>query len=138
MKLIVDSCVWSLSLRRQNAARLSADEQQMIAELREAVQARRVVIIGPIRQEVLSGIRDQGQFARTERLLEPFLDQPVLSRDYIEAARLYNVCQDHGVQCGAIDILLCALAARLRYRILTTDGALTRCMAVLQAVGLLP
>ena len=33
MKVIVDTCVWSLSLRRRNAAPLKTDEQQMVAQL---------------------------------------------------------------------------------------------------------
>jgi hypothetical protein len=38
MKIIVDTCVWSLSLRRRDQTRMSANEQRMLAELKEAIQ----------------------------------------------------------------------------------------------------
>jgi predicted nucleic acid-binding protein len=137
MKVIVDTCVWSLSLRRRSAARLKTGEQQMVAQLREAIQDGNALIVGPIRQEILSGIRDKVQFAKTEELLDPFRDEDITASDYVDAARLFNLCQDHGVQCGAVDTLLCAVAVRNRYGILTYDGGLKRCIEVLRAEGLL-
>jgi hypothetical protein len=136
MKLIVDTCVWSLSLRRQDKARIGSSEQQMLAELREAIQNRRAAILGAIRQEILSGIRDRAQFAKTRELLEPFLDEEVRADDYVEAARLFNLCRNHGVQCGSVDMLLCAVAVRKHYGILTHDQGLLRCIEVLRAEGL--
>jgi predicted nucleic acid-binding protein len=136
MKVIVDTCVWSLSLRRRNKARMNADEQHMVALLQEAIRDRRAVIAGPIRQEILSGIRDKAQFSKTEELLDPFLDEEIRAVDYIEAARFFNLCQDHGVQCGPVDILVCALAARNRFEIMTSDQALLRCIEVLRAEGI--
>jgi len=138
MKVIVDTCVWSLSLRRRSAVQTSAQERHTLALLREAIRDDRATIVGPIRQEVLSGIRDPGQFAKIEGLLAPFLDEEILPRDYVEAARLFNLCQNHGVQCGAVDILICAVAVRLCYGVLTVDAGLTRCLAVLQGEMLLP
>jgi predicted nucleic acid-binding protein len=137
MKVIVDTCVWSLSLRRRSAARLKLEEQQMVAQLREAIQDGNALIVGPIRQEILSGIRDKAHFARTEGLLDPFRDEEITASDYVEAARLFNLCQDHGVQCGSVDTLLCAVAVRNRYGILTYDVGLKRCMGVLRAEGLI-
>jgi predicted nucleic acid-binding protein len=137
MKVIVDTCVWSLSLRRRSAARLKTGEQQMVAQLREAIQDGNALIVGPIRQEILSGIRDKAQFAKTEELLDPFRDEDITASDYVDAARLFNLCQDHGVQCGAVDTLLCAVAVRNRYGILTYDGGLKRCIEALRAEGLL-
>lgn len=135
MKLIVDTCVWSLSLRRRDRTRMSADELRMLTELKEAIQNRRATIIGPIRQEVLSGIRDKANFAKTQSLLHPFLNEEVTSEDYIEAARLYNLCRNRGVECGAVDILICAVAARMQYGILTADAGLNRCVEALKLCG---
>jgi predicted nucleic acid-binding protein len=109
----------------------------MITELQEAIQNRRAAILGPIRQEVLSGIRDASQFTKTVGLLDPFQDEEIETSHYIEAARLFNLCQDHGVQCGLTDILICAVAARNRYGILTDDQGLLRCIEVLRAEGVL-
>jgi predicted nucleic acid-binding protein len=135
MKVIVDTCVWSLSLRRRDKTRISAAEQQMLAQLTEVIQNRRAAMVGPIRQEVLSGIRDKAQFARTQELLDPFRDEPIVAGDYVAAARFYNLCRDRGVECGPVDMLLCAVAARNRYGILTVDAGLKRCVQVLREAG---
>jgi predicted nucleic acid-binding protein len=134
MKVIVDTCVWSLSLRRRSAASLKIGEQQMVAQLRQAIQDGSAAIIGPIRQEILSGIRDKAHFAKTEGLLDSFVDEEIMASDYVEAARLYNLCRDHGVECGSLDILICAVAVRNHYDILTSDAGLERCIAVLRGV----
>lgn len=135
MKVIVDTCVWSLALRRRKTARISVDEQRLLAQLREAIQDRRAAIVGPIRQEVLSGIRDKAQFAKTQELLDPFGDEEIMAEDYVEAARLFNLCRDRGVECGPVDILICAAAVRMRYKILTSDLGLRRCIEALKNAG---
>jgi predicted nucleic acid-binding protein len=135
MKFLVDTCIWSLALRRRNASRMSPEDRRLVSELRDGIQASNAAIIGPVRQEVLSGIRDHAQFTKTQGLLEPFPDEELQSADFIESARLFNVCQDHGVVCGAVDILICAVAARLGYGILTNDSGLARCAEVLRAEG---
>jgi predicted nucleic acid-binding protein len=137
MKMIVDTCVWSLSLRRRDKTRINADEQQIIEQLTEAIRDRRVAIIGAIRQEILSGIRDKARFAKTQELLDPFLDEVITAGDYVEAARLFNLCKDRGVECGPVDILICAVATRMQYDILTYDQGLKRCMQVLRTEGLM-
>jgi predicted nucleic acid-binding protein len=137
LKLIVDTCVWSLSLQRRDTTRMNAQENQMLAQLKEAIQDGRAAIVGPVRQEILSGIRDPTQFAKTEALLDPFGDEEITASDYVEAARQFDLCQDHGVQCGPVDILLCAIAARKQYGILTSDQSLSRCIEVLRSEGLI-
>jgi predicted nucleic acid-binding protein len=137
MKLIADTCVWSLSLRRRDKTRINTEEQQIIEQLIDAIRDRRVAIIGAIRQEILSGIRDKARFAKTQERLEPFLDEEIPASDYVEAARLFNLCKDHGVECGPVDILICAVAVRMQYDILTYDQGLKRCMQVLRTEGLM-
>jgi predicted nucleic acid-binding protein len=136
MKVIVDSCVWSLALRRRNVALLGAEERKLVAELRDLIQDDRAVLLGLIRQEILSGIRDKAEFSRIQDLLDPFLNEAMQTNDYIEAAKLFNLCQSHGVQCGAVDILICAVAARNQLGILTSDQGLKRCVEALRAEGL--
>ena len=132
MSLLVDSCVWSLSLRRHPSTILNSDQQRLIAELHQAIAEHRASIIGVIRQEVLSGVRVKAQFQKLQQLLAPFVDEDLTAADYIDAARLYNACQDHGVQCGGIDMLICAVAARRNFTVLTYDQALLRCLKVLR------
>jgi predicted nucleic acid-binding protein len=69
------------------------------------------------------------------RALESFPDKPIPTSHYEEAARLFNLCRTRGVECGAIDILICAVALKERWSILTTDGGLMRCIEVLRAEG---
>jgi hypothetical protein len=116
---------------------MAPGDLEMIAQLQEAIRDGRVVIIGPIRQEILSGIRDRARFAKTQALLDPFRDEEIAAEDYLEASRLFDLCRDHGVECGTVDILMCAVAARLHCDILTYDQGLKRCMEVLRNEGLL-
>ena len=59
MKVLVDTTIWSLALRRQ---RPMPKEQILIDELSELIKELRAVLIGPVRQEVLSGIPDPAKF----------------------------------------------------------------------------
>ena len=137
MKVLVDACVWSLSLRRKDPSALNEEEQWMVASLSDAIQDGRVAIVGPIRQEVLSGIKESAQFERLRSALEAFPDTLIGTPYYEEAARLFNLCRSRGVECGAVDILLCAVASRERLSILTIDGGLKRCIEALRAEGVL-
>jgi len=60
MKVIVDTSVWSLALRRDKE-----DSPEQVQELRQIIHSHRVQMIGPIRQEILSGIRSESQFKKT-------------------------------------------------------------------------
>jgi len=137
MKVLVDTCTWSLLLRRRHGTVLSAEEQGTVGLLRDAIQDRRVAIIGPIRQEVLSGVKHEAQFQRLLAALEGFPDVPLSERHFEEAARLFNLYQARGVACGSTDILICAVAAMEGFDLLTSDQGLKRCIEVLRVEGLL-
>jgi predicted nucleic acid-binding protein len=124
-------------LRRRNKAALSADEQILLKLLIEAIQDGRVAMIGPIRQEVLSGIKDQTQFEKLRTALEAFPDEPLTTANYEEAARLFNLCRSRGVECGSTDILTCSVAIHMQWTILTYDQGLKRCVALLKNEGLM-
>jgi predicted nucleic acid-binding protein len=126
MRVLVDTCVWSLALRRGAQAR--APEAEALAEL---VGERRVEIIGPIRQELLSGVRDEEQFERLRAHLAAFRDLPLQAEDYVEAARCYNRCRLGGIQGSNTDFLICATALRRDLAVFTTDADFDRYAAVL-------
>ena len=134
MKYLVDTCVWSLALRRKPTAVLSPDEQRMVELLAEAIRDGQVVMVGPIRQEILSGIEAPGRFEQLRLALAAFPDEPLDCGNYEEAARLSNLCRGRGVHSGAIDILLCAVAHRRSWTILTNDQGLMRCFEMLQTL----
>jgi len=133
MKLLVDTSVWSLALRRRRTAPLSANEKRLVAALAEAIRDGRVVMLGPIRQELLSGIRVQAQFDKLRSALAAYRDEPIDTTDYEEAARLYNLCRTEGVQCGPVDILICAVAARRMWSVLANDAVMNRCVQIIAA-----
>ena len=110
MKILVDTCVWSLLLRRKTSVAFGNEEQLLQNALTDAIQDGRVAIIGPIRQELLSGIKDPTQFEMLRRGLEPFDDELLRTADYEEAARLFNLCRARGLECGATDVLICSIA----------------------------
>ena len=116
MRVLVDTSIWSLALRRAEHIRNSE-----VPELRRLITAHLVEIIGPIRQEVLSGVRDQPQFDRLEDNLAAFSDVTLLSEDYVTAAKFFNLCRSKGVQGSNTDFLICAVAVRHDFTVFTTD-----------------
>ena len=130
MKLLVDTSVWSLALRRKNAASLSPEEQKLKDALSQAIQDGRVAMIGLIRQELLSGIKEQAQFEKVKSALAPFLDEQVDTADYEHAARLYNECRSQGFEVGPADMLICAVAVRRNWQVLSNDSGLKHCLSV--------
>lgn len=120
MKVLVDTSVWSLALRRRAPHREASDG------LRELVAHGRAAMIGPIRQELLSGIRDAAAFARLRLHLKAFPDEHIVADDYELAADLFNTCRAAGLQGSNTDFLICAVSGRLRYPIFTTDDDFAR------------
>lgn len=119
MIVLVDSSVWSAALRR--TARESSATAALCGELAELIREQRVAIIGPVRQELLSGIRAPEQFDRLRTHLEAFRDLPLDERDHELAAQMFNRCRASGVQGSNTDFLICAVAKRRRLAIFTTD-----------------
>ena len=115
MRVLVDTSIWSEVYRRRQP---SAAHRQTIHEL---IEQERIVLIGPVRQEVLSGIRAPGQFRRLRVKLRSFPGISLKSRDYERAAAFFNRCVAHGVQGSNTDMLLCAVATRRRMQIYTSD-----------------
>jgi predicted nucleic acid-binding protein len=78
-------------------------------------------MIGPIRQEILSGIRSQSQFNSLKTRLSGFNDFPLLTEDYVMAASYFNLCHSKGIQGSNTDFLICAVSVRSKLPIYTTD-----------------
>jgi predicted nucleic acid-binding protein len=132
MKVLVDTSVWSLALRRR--ARL---ETAPVQELRSLIAHGRVAIIGPIRQELLSGVRTSEAFERLREHLGTFQDESLGTADFERAAQHFNVCRTRGIQGSNTDFLICAVAELRKFPILTTDDDFTQFAKVLPIV-LLP
>ena len=130
MSVLVDTPVWSLALRRR-AHHLGPSERRHVDEWRALVADGRARLTGFIRQEVLSGIRDGRHFERLRERLDAFDDVAADTADHERAAAFFNLCRGKGISPGAIDVLICAVAARHDLAIFTTDADFTRYAAVL-------
>ena len=120
MNVLVDTCVWSLALRRR-AEHRSAKGTALVEALHVAIERGSVKILGIVRQELLSGIKTRQQFEQLREILEAFPDVEIAPGDYVEAAKLGNACFAKGVAPSVVDMLLCAVANRLGWEIFTTD-----------------
>lgn len=116
MNVLVDTSVWSLALRRPTS-KVAASTQELVELIREG----RVVMFGPVRQELLSGIESDAQFRTIRNRLRAFADLPLDSADYEEAAACFNRCRRNGVAGSNTDFLICAVAIRRDLAVLTTD-----------------
>jgi len=121
MKVLVDTSVWSLALRRPNAAEPLADQQQTVKALADLVMDGRAVLIGAIRQELLSGIKTQAQFDALRTRLMAFDDIELTMKDYELAAQLFNTCRTNGVQGSNTDFLICAVAINHKLTVFSLD-----------------
>jgi predicted nucleic acid-binding protein len=117
VKVLVDTSVWSLALRRRTPAR----EGAIADELKRLVTDYRVAMIGPIRQELLSGIRTEEQYETLRDRLRAFPDQALTTDDDELATRFFNTCRSRGIQGSNTDFLICAVAARRGIPIFSTD-----------------
>jgi predicted nucleic acid-binding protein len=118
MRVLVDTSVWSLVLRKKT---LTDDEVLIRSELIELIKELRVEIIGPIRQELLSGISDEKKFEVLKEKISAFEDVEIITEDFETAAKFSNTCRKNGIQGSHIDFLICAVAFRNSMSIFTTD-----------------
>ena len=114
MKVLADTSVWSLALRRKERSEVAEQLTNLILE-------SMIVMIGPVRQELLSGISDRAIFDNLKTKLQSFDDLPITTRDYETAADFFNICRKKGVQGSHIDFLICAAAHNNQLLIFTTD-----------------
>jgi len=119
VRVLVDTSIWSLALRR--SVPTAAEDRSLIDELNGLIDDVRVAMIGPIRQELLSGIPSQAQFEALKEKLQAFEDLPLGRCDYERAAGFYNTCRRCGVQGSQTDLLICAVGAGLGMPIFTSD-----------------
>ena len=120
MTVVVDTTVWSVVLRRRPGAR-SPEQCWLRLELSDLIRDGRVLLLGAVRQVVLSGLADAERFARLREYLRAFEDEPTITWDYERAAENFNICRAHGIQGSPVDFLICAVAERVGAPIFTAD-----------------
>ena len=116
MKVIADTCIWSQVLRHKNP------NLELTNKLKDLVKDGRIAMVGPIRQELLSGISNPKQFNKLKETLSPFEDVPLTTNHFLKAAEFSNTCRNKGIQGSTIDFLICAVAHIENFVIFTTDN----------------
>jgi len=117
LKVVVDTPIWSYALRSKRE-RYGLHVQ----EFESLISDQRVIMLGPIRQEVLSGYSNKSRFEKLNNKLRYFENTRIIDDDYVQAAIFSNTCRSKGVQGSHIDFLICAVAFRLKSEIFTTDN----------------
>jgi len=116
LKLLVDTSVWSLAMRRDQS-----DGHPSVDFLADALRHEgSIFTTGLILQEILQGF--SGPEAR-KQILDRFTPLPLIvpqREDHTAAADLRN-CRRRGLQIGTIDALLARLCIRYELVMLSTD-----------------
>jgi predicted nucleic acid-binding protein len=118
MNVLIDTSVWSVALRHSVSVEGAEEIKEQLYTL---IEDSRVAIIGPIRQELLSGIKSNNQFNLLRKRLEPFRDITLQTEDYILAAKFFNHCRANGIQGSHVDFLICAVSSARKFPLFTVD-----------------
>ncbi len=125
MKIIIDTCIWSLALRRAEPR-----NNPYVIELQELIKEVRVQIISSIRQELLCGIKSKKQFNLLKTHLRAYDDLKLKKQDYELAAEYFNTARQKGIQGSNTDFLICAISTRHNMPIFTIDNDFVNFQAV--------
>lgn len=124
--LIADTSAWVEWLRqRESAADLALDA---------AFANDLVVLVEPVKAELLIGARDRAEVGILRRLLETVDFELIYPRDDFESAtELFHTARQQGVTVrGVMDCLVAAMALRLQLPVLHHDRDFARMAPVLQ------
>lgn len=112
--LLADTSAWIEFLRGTGSA--------VNGRLRSAIRDDEVVVIDPIRLEVMAGAR-AGEEARLQRLLEGQHHRSLVPReDWLDAAWIYRHTRRVGLTVRSlVDCLIAAAAIRLEVPVLARD-----------------
>ncbi len=117
MKILVDTSIWSLALRRQ--AGIVNPEAIALKTLIE--QGENIYLVGIILQEVLQGVKNAKDFHVLKDYFEAFPIIELTREDYIKAAELKNYLIKKGKQITTIDALIASVAIFYSCYLFTTD-----------------
>ena len=118
--VLVNSDVWSEAFRK------GGRKSRAVTLLRELIENDEVVMIGPVRQEALSGIKEERKFEEIRGMLRAFPSRLLEDSIFELAASFFNVCRSNGIQGSHTDFLLCACGVVWKVRILTKDKGFAR------------
>ena len=105
--VLPDADIWWKAFSRQDP------DPAVVHAFAVAVRARRVFLIGWVRQALLARVREERQFARLTWVLSAFPDLPLLPRDHERAASITRRMRELQVPVSAWSTLVWAVAERL-------------------------
>jgi predicted nucleic acid-binding protein len=111
-RVLVDSSVWIDFFRGAEAA---------VSIMAAITKAKRVVICGQIKQEILQGSRDQKALEKLEKQMAIWDYEPEVPEDFVAAARIFSKLRSKGITLPPSDCLIAAVAMRLDVPLLTED-----------------
>jgi len=120
MSVLIDTSVWSVALRRRRRD-LNPVELKIYYEWERLILEGEGVLIGPVRQESLSGIASRREVEIVRQRLAVVEELPLPSELFLLAADFFNACSEVGVAAGAIDMMICAAANLHDVPIFSTD-----------------
>lgn len=125
--VLIDTNIWSTYLRRN-----AIEDSQLRYNLELLLQEGRIVFIGPIRQEVLSGIKDVKIFNLLKDYLSAFEDDVIYTHEYEKAAKITNDCIAKGIAISSIDAIIAAVVNKKEWELYTRDKDFDRYIKVVK------
>lgn len=122
MRVLVDTCVWSLALAR----RVPTDSPAVLALRRLVEEGDEILVPGVVLQELLQGLRSDEAIGRLRAVLAPFELVAGEAEDFVRAAEIHRAGRARGLALATIDALIAAMAVRRDAALLTTDADFER------------
>jgi hypothetical protein len=121
MRILVDTSVWSLALRKPSG--VVNEEAILLKTIIE--QGEDIYLLGIILQEVLQGIKSSKDFLALKEYFKAFPLIDLTREDYVKAAELKNQLIGKGRQGSTIDVLIASAAISHRCHLFTADKHFT-------------
>ena len=126
MRVLVDTSVWSLALRRGGPA-----EHPVVEQLSGFLDAGEdLFLTGVILQEILQAFRSEEAVSRVVEGLESFPLLPVERATCLAAARIYRRCREEALGASTIDCHIAASAIDNDCQLLTTGRDFERMASI--------
>ncbi len=122
MRVLVDTCVWSLAFARHTPV----DTPAVVTLRRLIEEGEEIVLPGIVLQELLQGVRSEASANRLREVLAPFELASGDADDFARAAAIFRQCRGKGLGIATIDALIAAMALRRDAALLTTDADFQR------------
>jgi len=128
-QVLVDTNIWSTFFRRNKP-----EDQKLRSNLEMLMQENRISMIGPVRQEILTGIKDYNKFLLLKEYLQAFEDEPITTDAYEYGAKIANDCMKNGIAISSVDAIIVSMIAMHGFEIYTNDQDFMRYKTIVQFI----